>query len=71
MGGHVAGLYAAQYPANVCSLTLICPSGKLRQVLSSLTGLPPEALRLCSNRFRFARSHLSHGDKVHGGSEGD
>lgn len=29
MGGHVAGVYAAQYPANVCSLTLICPSGKL------------------------------------------
>lgn len=27
MGGHVAGVYAAQYPANVCSLTLICPSG--------------------------------------------
>lgn len=29
MGGHVAGVYAAQYPINLSSLTLICPSGKL------------------------------------------
>ncbi|XP_013911157.1 PREDICTED: monoacylglycerol lipase ABHD6, partial [Thamnophis sirtalis] len=27
MGGHVAGVYAAQYPAEVCCLTLICPGG--------------------------------------------
>ncbi|KAK9406172.1 monoacylglycerol lipase ABHD6 [Crotalus adamanteus] len=27
MGGHVAGVYAAQYPAEVCYLSLICPSG--------------------------------------------
>ncbi|XP_058028580.1 monoacylglycerol lipase ABHD6 [Ahaetulla prasina] len=27
MGGSVAGVYAAQYPAEVCCLTLICPSG--------------------------------------------
>ncbi|XP_063147796.1 monoacylglycerol lipase ABHD6 [Candoia aspera] len=27
MGGHVAGVYAAQYPAEVCSLSLICPAG--------------------------------------------
>ncbi|KAM6470395.1 monoacylglycerol lipase ABHD6 isoform 1-T5 [Liasis olivaceus] len=27
MGGNVAGVYAAQYPAEVCSLSLICPAG--------------------------------------------
>ncbi|KAM4650914.1 monoacylglycerol lipase ABHD6 [Discoglossus pictus] len=27
MGGHVAGVYAAQHPSDVCSLTLICPAG--------------------------------------------
>ncbi|XP_034028565.1 monoacylglycerol lipase ABHD6b isoform X1 [Thalassophryne amazonica] len=27
MGGHVAGVYAAYYPLEVCSLTLICPDG--------------------------------------------
>lgn len=28
VGGMVAGLYAAQYPAEVCSLSLLCPAGK-------------------------------------------
>ncbi|XP_026579292.1 monoacylglycerol lipase ABHD6 [Pseudonaja textilis] len=27
MGGNVAGVYAAQYPAEVCCLTLMCPGG--------------------------------------------
>ncbi|XP_041954251.1 monoacylglycerol lipase ABHD6b [Alosa sapidissima] len=27
MGGNVAGVYAATYPADVCSITLICPAG--------------------------------------------
>ncbi|XP_061114903.1 monoacylglycerol lipase ABHD6b [Conger conger] len=27
MGGSVAGVYAARYPAHVCGLTLICPAG--------------------------------------------
>ncbi|NXA56535.1 ABHD6 lipase, partial [Nothocercus julius] len=27
MGGNVAGVYAAQYPEEICSLTLICPAG--------------------------------------------
>lgn len=27
MGGHIAGVYAAEYPADVCSLTLLCPAG--------------------------------------------
>ncbi|KAM3846461.1 monoacylglycerol lipase ABHD6 isoform 1-T3 [Vipera latastei] len=27
MGGHVAGVYAAQYPTEVCCLSLICPAG--------------------------------------------
>ncbi|XP_070594520.1 monoacylglycerol lipase ABHD6 [Erythrolamprus reginae] len=27
MGGHVGGVYAAQYPEDVCCLTLICPGG--------------------------------------------
>lgn len=27
MGGNVAGVYAAQYPEDICSLTLICPAG--------------------------------------------
>ncbi|XP_068940352.1 monoacylglycerol lipase ABHD6 [Petaurus breviceps papuanus] len=27
MGGHVAGVYAAYYPSDVCSLTLVCPAG--------------------------------------------
>ncbi|XP_018417952.1 PREDICTED: monoacylglycerol lipase ABHD6 [Nanorana parkeri] len=27
MGGSVAGVYAAQYPKDLCSLTLICPAG--------------------------------------------
>lgn len=28
MGGNVAGVYAAQYLEDVCSLTLICPAGE-------------------------------------------
>ncbi|XP_032657238.1 monoacylglycerol lipase ABHD6 [Chelonoidis abingdonii] len=27
MGGNVAGVYAAQYPAEICSLSLVCPAG--------------------------------------------
>ncbi|XP_077577652.1 monoacylglycerol lipase ABHD6b [Stigmatopora nigra] len=27
MGGNVAGVYAATYPSEICSLTLICPDG--------------------------------------------
>ncbi|XP_030062428.1 monoacylglycerol lipase ABHD6 [Microcaecilia unicolor] len=27
MGGNVAGVYAARYPSDICSLTLICPAG--------------------------------------------
>lgn len=27
MGGNVAGVYAARYPSDLCSLTLICPAG--------------------------------------------
>nr|XP_048277341.1 monoacylglycerol lipase ABHD6 isoform X2 [Myodes glareolus]XP_048277342.1 monoacylglycerol lipase ABHD6 isoform X2 [Myodes glareolus] len=27
MGGHVAGVYAAHYPSDVCSLSLVCPAG--------------------------------------------
>ncbi|MEE6501820.1 hypothetical protein FKM82_004329 [Ascaphus truei] len=27
MGGNVAGVYAAQYPSDLCSLSLICPAG--------------------------------------------
>ncbi|KAG8431353.1 hypothetical protein GDO86_018997, partial [Hymenochirus boettgeri] len=27
MGGNVAGVYASQYPTDLCSLTLICPAG--------------------------------------------
>ncbi|KAL6091279.1 hypothetical protein STEG23_032280, partial [Scotinomys teguina] len=27
MGGHVAGVYAAYYPSDVCSLCLVCPAG--------------------------------------------
>ncbi|XP_053552735.1 monoacylglycerol lipase abhd6-B [Bombina bombina] len=27
MGGHIAGVYAAQYPSDICSLSLICPAG--------------------------------------------
>ncbi|XP_063283632.1 monoacylglycerol lipase ABHD6 [Pelobates fuscus] len=27
MGGNVAGVYAAQYPADICYLSLICPAG--------------------------------------------
>lgn len=30
MGGNVAGVYAACYPADVCSMTLICPDGRCR-----------------------------------------
>jgi pimeloyl-ACP methyl ester carboxylesterase len=29
MGGHVAGVYAAYYPSDVCSLSLVCPAGEL------------------------------------------
>ena len=29
MGGNVAGVYAATYPADVCSITLISPAGQL------------------------------------------
>lgn len=34
MGGNVAGVYASQYPAYLCSLTMICPSGKLGRCFS-------------------------------------
>ncbi|XP_049633684.1 monoacylglycerol lipase ABHD6 [Suncus etruscus] len=27
MGGHVAGVYAAYYPSDLCSLSLVCPAG--------------------------------------------
>nr|KAF6310004.1 abhydrolase domain containing 6, acylglycerol lipase [Myotis myotis] len=27
MGGNVAGVYAAYYPSDICSLTLVCPAG--------------------------------------------
>nr|XP_058144850.1 monoacylglycerol lipase ABHD6 isoform X1 [Dasypus novemcinctus]XP_058144851.1 monoacylglycerol lipase ABHD6 isoform X1 [Dasypus novemcinctus]XP_058144852.1 monoacylglycerol lipase ABHD6 isoform X1 [Dasypus novemcinctus]XP_058144854.1 monoacylglycerol lipase ABHD6 isoform X1 [Dasypus novemcinctus] len=27
MGGHVAGVYAAYYPSDICSLSLVCPAG--------------------------------------------
>ncbi|MEQ2162401.1 hypothetical protein GOODEAATRI_019376 [Goodea atripinnis] len=27
MGGNVAGVYAASYPSDLCSLTLVCPAG--------------------------------------------
>ncbi|XP_018600037.1 monoacylglycerol lipase ABHD6 [Scleropages formosus] len=27
MGGNAAGVYAARYPSDICSLTLICPAG--------------------------------------------
>ncbi|XP_074054975.1 monoacylglycerol lipase ABHD6 [Macrotis lagotis] len=27
MGGHVAGVYAAYYPSDICGLTLVCPAG--------------------------------------------
>uniref|UniRef100_A0A3Q2QIM9 Abhydrolase domain containing 6, acylglycerol lipase n=1 Tax=Fundulus heteroclitus TaxID=8078 RepID=A0A3Q2QIM9_FUNHE len=27
MGGNVAGVYAARYPSDLCSLTLVCPAG--------------------------------------------
>lgn len=30
MGGNVAGVYAACYPADICSMTLICPDGQCR-----------------------------------------
>uniref|UniRef100_A0A3Q2NTG3 acylglycerol lipase n=1 Tax=Fundulus heteroclitus TaxID=8078 RepID=A0A3Q2NTG3_FUNHE len=29
MGGNVAGVYAACYPSEICSITLICPDGQL------------------------------------------
>lgn len=29
MGGNVAGVYAACYPSEICSMTLICPDGQL------------------------------------------
>lgn len=28
MGGNVAGVYAACYPSDICSITLICPDGQ-------------------------------------------
>lgn len=28
MGGNVAGVYAACYPSEICSITLICPFGE-------------------------------------------
>lgn len=71
MGGHVAGVYAAQYPANVCSLTLICPSGKLSTCFQVWLFYLQKPLRPCNNCYRFSRSHLSHRDKVHGGFEGE
>lgn len=32
MGGNVAGVYAACYPSEICSMTLICPDGQLLYV---------------------------------------
>lgn len=36
MGGNVAGVYAARYPAHLSSVTLMCPAGKLSRCLTSL-----------------------------------
>uniref|UniRef100_A0A667XUW2 acylglycerol lipase n=1 Tax=Myripristis murdjan TaxID=586833 RepID=A0A667XUW2_9TELE len=68
MGGNVAGVYAACYPSEICSMTLICPDGELHPFVFDLEhshyslGIPlipttPEEmedmLRLCSHvRFK-------------------
>lgn len=67
MGGHVAGVYAAQNPTNLCSLTLICPSGKLST--SFQEWLFHLQKRPSSNCSHFSRPPLSHWDKVDSGFE--
>ncbi|XP_043978439.1 monoacylglycerol lipase abhd6-A-like [Gambusia affinis] len=42
MGGNVAGVYAALYPADVCSLTLVCPAGLVYPTESSFIALLKE-----------------------------
>ncbi|XP_008406495.1 monoacylglycerol lipase abhd6-B-like isoform X2 [Poecilia reticulata] len=39
MGGNVAGVYAGLYPADVCSLTLVCPAGLVYPTDSSFVAL--------------------------------
>ncbi|XP_032405255.1 monoacylglycerol lipase abhd6-A-like isoform X2 [Xiphophorus hellerii] len=42
MGGNVAGVYAGLYPADVCSLTLVCPAGLVYPTESSFIVLLKE-----------------------------
>ncbi|XP_027859651.1 monoacylglycerol lipase abhd6-A-like [Xiphophorus couchianus] len=42
MGGNVAGVYAGLYPADVCSLTLVCPAGLVYPTESSFIALLKE-----------------------------
>uniref|UniRef100_A0A3B5QYA6 Monoacylglycerol lipase abhd6-A-like n=1 Tax=Xiphophorus maculatus TaxID=8083 RepID=A0A3B5QYA6_XIPMA len=42
MGGNVAGVYAGLYPADVCSLTLVCPAGLVYPTESSFIALVKE-----------------------------
>ena len=48
MGGNVAGVYAAYYPSDVCSLSLVCPAGELpgyNVPMSDLSTTEPESLK--------------------------
>uniref|UniRef100_A0A8K9Y5K5 acylglycerol lipase n=1 Tax=Oncorhynchus mykiss TaxID=8022 RepID=A0A8K9Y5K5_ONCMY len=70
MGGNVAGVYAASFPSEICSITLICPAGirypcetKFDNHLIPLIPSTPEEmedmLRLCSHvRFKIPHQIL-------------
>lgn len=40
MGGNVAGVYAAYYPSEICSMTLICPDGQCVCVIPKVRHKP-------------------------------
>uniref|UniRef100_A0A4W5L7F0 acylglycerol lipase n=1 Tax=Hucho hucho TaxID=62062 RepID=A0A4W5L7F0_9TELE len=46
MGGNVAGVYAARYPNDLCSVTLICPAGTNAYDQELSGSLDPQAIPL-------------------------
>lgn len=76
MGGNVAGVYAATYPAHLSSVTLICPAGKLSRCLlcSTLCLLMMMMVKMhnCSSSSSLStRPGLPHRVRVHQSPEED
>lgn len=55
MGGQVAGVYAACYPSQICSITLICPDGQwicVRLTTAALCRNTSETQKMCKSRLK-------------------